>query len=165
MPRQERSAGFVLFRSDASVPGGRAFLLLDYGRHWDYAKGHVEAGETDLVAARRELREETGITDITVVDGFSHEIEYYFRKGKQGLVLKKVIFFLASTTSTAVTLSDEHVDYAYVDYATALKRLTYGSAREVLKRAEKFLVGTKSDETGQGSSDEATKRRSDEGVA
>lgn len=137
MPRKERSAGFILFRADPA--GGRAFLLLDYGRHWDYPKGHVEPGESDLDAAIRELREETGITSPRVIDGFAHEIEYYFRSGRHGLIQKRVVFFLAQTDATDVTLSDEHVGHAFLDYESALKRLSYATAKAVLRKAQAFL--------------------------
>jgi bis(5'-nucleosidyl)-tetraphosphatase len=33
-------------------------------RNWDFPKGLVEAGETPLAAARREVAEETGISDL-----------------------------------------------------------------------------------------------------
>lgn len=139
MPRQERSAGFILFREDAHASGKRVYLLLDYGRHWDYAKGHVEKGETDLDAAVRELKEETGIKAPEVVDGFTHEIEYFFRSSKHGLIKKSVIFFLAKTESRDVILSEEHIGYEYLDYEAAMKRLTYANAREALRKAHEFL--------------------------
>ncbi len=145
MPRQERSAGFILFRDDPTFPPhGRAFLLLDYGRHWDYAKGHVEPGEDDLAAAHRELAEETGIADARVIEGFAHEIEYYFRKPKHGIVQKKVVFFLARTNATDpdVKISHEHVGHCFVGYDEALHKLTYASAREVLRAAQAFLIET-----------------------
>ncbi len=142
MPRQERSAGFILFRTDSSAPGGRLFLLLDYGRHWDYAKGHVEEGETDLAAAIRELHEETGIASPRVIEGFSHEIEYYFRSSKHGLIRKRVIFFVAETDANEVTLSDEHIGSAFLDYESAMKRLSYATAKDVLRAAHEFLETT-----------------------
>ena len=73
----ERSAGVLLFRDDDA--GVRRYLLLDYGSHWDYPKGHVEPGEDDVTAARRELMEETGITQADFVDGFTREMTYVFR--------------------------------------------------------------------------------------
>src|SRR5450432_4086896 len=98
MSRQERSAGFVIFHQDASAANageGVEFLLLDYGRHWDFVKGHVEAGEDDMAAAIRELKEETGLSSPHLVAGFRREVTYYFRHKRHGLVRKTVVFFLA----------------------------------------------------------------------
>jgi 8-oxo-dGTP pyrophosphatase MutT (NUDIX family) len=139
MPRLERSAGFVIYRVAPSTPGGRVYLLLNYGRHWDYAKGHVEAGETDLEAAVRELREETGLAPPRVVEGFTHEVEYDFRSSRHGAIRKKVIFFLGETHASKVILSEEHVGAEFLSYDNAMARLTYPTAREVLLAAEAHL--------------------------
>jgi bis(5'-nucleosidyl)-tetraphosphatase len=139
MAREERSAGVLLFRIDPDS-GRRRFLLLDYGKYWDYPKGHVEEGEGDLAAARRELLEETGIADAAIVDGFSHEIRYYFRSKRKGLVHKSVIFFLGKTESPEVRLSHEHVGFDWLEYEPALERLNYESAREVLREAQEYLT-------------------------
>ena len=40
------------------------FLMLRAYRNWDFPKGMVEPGETPLAAARREVAEESGITDL-----------------------------------------------------------------------------------------------------
>jgi len=130
----ENSAGFILYRAGSP----REYLLLDYGHHWDYPKGHIEKGETPLDAAVRELKEETGIADARVVEGFARKIGYFFRHKKRGLVRKSVIFFLAETKARKAKLSDEHVDFAFLPYEEAMKRLTYASAREVLRLAEEY---------------------------
>ena len=141
MARNERSAGFLIFHRG---PGGAAndlrFLLLDYGRHWDFAKGHVDKGETDLEAAVRELREETGITQITTVPDFQQEIVYFFRSGRHGLVRKTVVFFLAEVAKTDVILSEEHVGFEFLPYEQAVKRATFAAAKELLRSAHEHLT-------------------------
>lgn len=127
----------IVFRRPS--PGApEEFLLLDYGRYWDYAKGHVEKGEDDEAAARRELAEETGIRDVPLIDGFRHKIAYYFRS-KRGLVRKRVVFFLAEVSSGRVTISHEHVGYEWLPFEAATRRLGYASAKEVLHAAQEFL--------------------------
>jgi bis(5'-nucleosidyl)-tetraphosphatase len=136
--REERSAGIVLWRTAPSDPSVKLYLLLDYGRHWDFPKGHVEPGETDEQAAVRELFEETGIQDAVFIPGFQRLVDYYFRSNKHGVIHKTVVFFLAQTTTPNVKISDEHVGYNYSTFDDALKQLTYASARDILRAAHEF---------------------------
>jgi 8-oxo-dGTP pyrophosphatase MutT (NUDIX family) len=130
--RREFSAGFILFRdSDA----GPLYLLLDYGRHWDYPKGHLEQGETAWQAAVRELREETGIRQVDRVGRFERDMHYMFRSPKKGLITKTVTYFLGRTNAEKITLSDEHSGHAWLPFEEAMTRLTYDNAREVLQAA------------------------------
>jgi 8-oxo-dGTP pyrophosphatase MutT (NUDIX family) len=141
MARDERSAGFLIFhRRDGAAPGDVRFLLLDYGRHWDFAKGHVEKDETELEAAVRELREETGIRDIIPVSDFQREIVYFFRSTRKGLIRKTVKFFLAEVTKTDVILSEEHVGYEFLPYEQAVKRATFAAGKELLRAAHARLA-------------------------
>ena len=139
MATEERSAGVILHRADAAAPLGRVFLLLDYGRYWDYPKGHVEHGEDDVAAALRELKEETGVTGATVSPDFRHALQYFFRDRHKGLIRKTVVFFLAETGQAEVTISHEHESYDWLAYAAARGRLTYPNARAALDAAAVHL--------------------------
>ena len=135
--RRERSAGVVVYR--LGDDGARRYLLLDYGRFWDYPKGHVEGGEDDEAAALRELAEETGIANARLVPGFAKEISYFFRDKSGGLTRKEVVFFAARTSRQRIKLSHEHEGSAWLPYDDALERLTYPTAKQVLREAHAFL--------------------------
>src|SRR4051794_27317981 len=56
-----RAAGVVVFRRTAR---GIYYLVLRAYNNWDFPKGLVEAGEEQLACAKRELREETGLSSV-----------------------------------------------------------------------------------------------------
>ena len=138
--RTETSAGIVLFRS---ISNENEFLLLNYPQgHWDFIKGKMEQNETPHETALRETEEETGISNIEFIDDFEELVEYDFRFNNEN-IHKKVIFFLAKTkTLQTVSLSHEHNDYHWLGYNDALKNTTYGNAKNVLSKANEFLLST-----------------------
>jgi len=130
---RETSAGVILRRYTSRCE----YLLLDYGTHWDFPKGHIESGEEPQTTAKRELEEETGIHDAQFIPGFTHSMRYFYRKAGEGMT-KVVIYFLAETSSGQVTLSHEHSGYAWLPYEDAMKRLTFQNARDLLAKAVAF---------------------------
>ena len=134
----EKSCGVVLFNE-------QKVLLLQYATgqkegewdlqgHWDFPKGHVDKGETEIETATRELEEETGIKNIILLDNFRKTINYKIHK-RDRKISKEVVFFIATTVETEINLSHEHVDYRWFDFTSALKQLTYDNARSVLSEA------------------------------
>jgi len=137
---REKSAGAVVFYDNGRE---KEYLLLLYeAGHWDFPKGGIEKGETEVETAIREVIEETGLTDIKIINGFKWEIHYNYRKNKN-LVHKTVVFYLAESKSKDVKLSYEHKDYIWLPYEEAYNKLTFKTAKETLKEAHKFLTERK----------------------
>ncbi len=131
----EKSCGAVIFKRN----GNRKYLLLHYeGGHWDFVKGHVEPNETETDTVRRETEEETGLTDLTFIEGYRQPISYYYRRAGQ-IVYKEVIFYLVETKTSPVRLSREHVGFDWLTYERATERLTYKNAKDTLQRAHAYL--------------------------
>jgi 8-oxo-dGTP pyrophosphatase MutT (NUDIX family) len=111
-------------------------LLLQYPQgHWDLPKGHVEDTDVDhLATVRRELAEETGITELNFNENFVERTAYSYRhKGRKRD--KEVFWFLAETDTLDVTLSHEHRDHLWLDWEQALAQLTHDETRTVVRRA------------------------------
>ena len=128
--KEEKSCGVVILCGDE-------YLTLQHGAgHWDFPKGHVEQGETELETAKREVLEETGIK-IRIFDGFKEQTTYYPKEG----VLKTVIWFVGFTESKKVKPGEgEILDYKWLKYEDALKQLTFKNAKELLRKANEFLL-------------------------
>ena len=135
MPK-EKSCGAIVFKRQKD---GIKYLLLHYGAgHWDFPKGRQEKNENEEQAAMREIKEETGIEDVNLIDGFRETINYFYKLGEE-TVFKEVIFFLAQSATDNVKLSFEHIGYAWLSYENAYKKLTFNNAKELLEKADKFL--------------------------
>jgi ADP-ribose pyrophosphatase YjhB (NUDIX family) len=86
-----RSAGGIVIDVD-----GRIALVSYHGTSWTFPKGHVEEGEDDEAAARRQIREETGLVDLTMI----RELAEYKRSkideiGKEDISeMKTIVMFL-----------------------------------------------------------------------
>lgn len=139
--KKERSAGAVIFRREKEKI---YYLLLYYSKkHWDFPKGHLEEGENDEQAARREVGEETGIRELHIIPGFKKEIKYYFKgkssAGGKHLISKSVAFFLAETKTKEVKISCEHEAFEWLPFREALQRITFKNSKNILKSAQEFL--------------------------
>jgi bis(5'-nucleosidyl)-tetraphosphatase len=147
----EVSVGAVIMRKASE---GREYLLLQYRHgHWDFVKGHGEAGETHEETLRREAKEEADIDSLTVFPGFREKTSYFYvAKGgerekrlrlKKGLwIFKKVYWYLAETQDTEVFVpraSHEHLDYAWLPFEGAVARATHPAAKRILQSAEEFM--------------------------
>lgn len=136
-PRIENSAGGVVFRRDADTI--RFLLIRDPYGNWGLPKGHIEASETPLEAALREVAEETALTEVRL-EAELQCIDWYFRnRGK--LIHKFCHFFLMeSLGGEAAPAIDEGItECLWQPFDDAMRTISYDNAREVLRTAGEAL--------------------------
>ena len=134
---EEKSAGAVVFRETEK---GRLFLLLQNAGRWDFPKGGVEKGETELQTVLREVKEESGLSDVSVVPGFRRVIEYFYRRNNKN-IHKQVVYLLASTKDSKVKISFEHQGFGWFPYGEALEKASYDNSKKILREADSFIRG------------------------
>ena len=111
------AAGAVVARREG---GEWRLLVLRAYRNWDFPKGVVEAGEEPFAAARREVSEETGLTDLDFPMGEDHCDTLPYAGGKIAR------YYLAETTEESVRLPisaelgrPEHHEWRWVSFDEA----------------------------------------------
>ena len=64
---REPTSGGVVFRFTKDKKDIEILLIQDSKERWTIPKGHIEPGETAKVTAKREVEEETGLSNISVL--------------------------------------------------------------------------------------------------
>lgn len=135
--KHEKSAGAVVFRKEN---GTILYLFLDYkfkSEYLGFPRGSIEQGESEKQAARREVKEETGL-ETEFVEGFREVIHWFYRRDGD-TVSKNVILFLAQAKSDQVKVSEEHVGYKWLTFEEAIDQLKFENPRRVMRKAQDFL--------------------------
>lgn len=141
---REYSAGAVIYRKGDEGP---LFLFVCSRKNgsWGFPKGHIEAGEDEMTAARREIAEETGAGELLFLNGFRVEEVYPAiskrapYKGQE--IEKHSIYYLCRTGEAAVSVDGKEItDYRWLTAAEGERLLPFENSRELLRKANAFIT-------------------------
>lgn len=112
---------------------GEICVVNQNGNSWSLPKGHVDSGETDLDAARREITEESGITDLKLIKPLPSYKRYRLAKdgGDDKTELKTIHMFLFTTDDIKLEPSDpSNPEAKWVSRTKVCDILTHPKDRE-----------------------------------
>jgi len=139
--RHVTSCGFIV--AHRGVNDALEFLLIKSSRgHWGFPKGHMNQGESEMETAMRELKEETGITNIICIDDVYFETTYSPKEFGE-VVLKTVKYFLGMVgeNSTISIDGDEvaHYEWVTLDMIGSFTEMK-DCLKEMLSKANEYLT-------------------------
>ena len=108
-------------------------LLVRRGREWVFPKGHLERDEEPEDAARREVREETGI--VVTLDHSLGSTRYEFRSRNGIGNRKQVDWFLGRRVGGDLEHESIFDEATFVSLDEAAGLLTHVADRQLLERA------------------------------
>lgn len=130
--KQSESAGGIVVN-----PQGLILVVSQHGTSWSLPKGGIEAGEDRLAAARREIYEEAGVTQLELI----RELGSYSRfkisaaGGDDPAEMKTIHMFLFKTEQTELRPVDpDNPEARWVDRAEVVALLTHEKDREFFRR-------------------------------
>jgi len=132
--RKTHSAGGVVTNRE-----GEVLVVSQRGTSWSLPKGHIDPGESALVAAKREIYEESGIRDLE----FVRELGSYERHkigvngGDDRSELKVITMFLFRTSEKALKPVDpDNPEAKWLEKSKVANLLTHRKDREFFQRIE-----------------------------
>lgn len=113
---------------------GERLFIHRFGR-WDLPKGKIEKNETKPEAAIREVQEETGLREVSIIEPLQSTFHIFDHKGKK--VLKRTYWFKMQYTGTSIPkpqLEEEITEATWVPDSDIQKVLnnTYDSLQDLI---------------------------------
>jgi putative (di)nucleoside polyphosphate hydrolase len=115
-------------------------LRIDIPLAWQFPQGGIDYGESEKDAFFREMKEEIGTNDVTIIDFYPEWVTYDFPSHKKGRYKgQKQKFFLAKLNENSVinikTQIPEFKDYKFVEIEDVFEHTTkfkYPSYKKVI---------------------------------
>jgi 8-oxo-dGTP pyrophosphatase MutT (NUDIX family) len=144
--KKYRKAIFGVAYSKSS-DGKIEYIILKRKNHWkgwEFPKGKIEKFETKKMAAKREVKEETGLK-ILKIKRFNEKGYYHYHKklkDRPGVVGQTYHLFAVRVEKGNGKLKldkGEHDGYKWVSFEEALKKLTWPNQRYCVKIVDHWL--------------------------
>lgn len=136
--KTEVSAGGIVIRQVSGV--WEVVLIKDMNNTWTFPKGKIDQGESFEQAARREITEEIGLRELTVLKKLP-AVTYTYKKN--GLIHKTVHYYLfkASGNEPLVNQIQEGIHNAtWMSLDRAIEIIGYSETNKILLTKSKQWI-------------------------
>jgi ADP-ribose pyrophosphatase YjhB (NUDIX family) len=122
---RETTSGGIVFRRNSKNKQLEILLIKDAKNRWTIPKGHVEPDEEPRDTAEREIREETGLQDMKVMNWLG-KVNFRYRR-THTLVLMTMHIYLVHGLNDTDTLKPEDwlTDIKWMPAAEAVDKIAY----------------------------------------
>lgn len=137
---REPTAGGIIFRRNQDKPEVIEILLIqDSKDRWTIPKGHIEEGENARQTAEREIREETGLQEMKVLDWLG-KINFRYRRNNSLVLMTTEIFLVAAKGKTHVVNPEKWMNnLAWMPANEALDKIEYDDIGKLILLALKKI--------------------------
>ncbi len=117
----KKAGAIILSKKD---PSSILLLYQDQHHDWSFPKGHVELGETGEEAARREVKEETGLS-VEIISSLT--MMNYVHPNGNPILLE--MYLVQSKNDDDLQLEKVGDEFAWINFQNIEEKLTYQNTK------------------------------------
>lgn len=136
---REPTSGGIVFRLSHDQKDVEILLIQDSKGRWTIPKGHIEPGETAKMTARREIEEETGLRNFSVLSWLG-KIHFKYRRTEKLVLMTTQIYLVQSLDAREMPTGEKWMrGIKWFSFNDALNAIEYEDIEKLMLIAKKKI--------------------------
>jgi len=136
---REPTSGGIVFRFTKDKKDIEVLLIQDSKGRWTIPKGHIEPGETAKMTARREVAEETGLKNVSVLTWLG-KIHFKYRRLDKLVLMTTQIYLIQALDEHEMPMGEKWMKgIKWFSFAEALDAIEYEDIEKLMLIAKKKI--------------------------
>ena len=136
---REPTSGGIVFRFTKDRKDIEILLIQDSKGRWTIPKGHIEPGETAKMTARREIEEETGLRNVSVLTWLG-KIHFKYRRMDKLVLMTTQIYLVEALDAHETPIPERWMKgIAWFPFTEALNLVEYDDLEKLMLIAKKKI--------------------------
>lgn len=136
---REPTSGGIIFRFTKDKKDIEILLIQDSKERWTIPKGHIEPGETAKMTARREIEEETGLRNVSILTWLG-KIHFKYRRQEKLVLMTTQIYLVQALDSHEMPTPEKWMKgIKWFSFAKALDAIEYDDIEKLMLIAKKKI--------------------------
>ena len=134
---REPTSGGIVFRLTPDSKDMEILLIQDSKGRWTIPKGHIEPGETAKMTARREIEEETGLKNVSILTWLG-KIHFKYRRADKLVLMTTQVYLVQALDTHERPIGEKWMKgIRWYSFAEALDLVEYEDIEKLMLIAKK----------------------------
>ena len=134
---REPTSGGIVFRLTRDQKDIEILLIQDSKGRWTIPKGHIEPGETAKMTARREIEEETGLRNVSLLTWLG-KIHFKYRRADKLVLMTTQIYLVQALDTHEMPVGEKWMKgIRWFSFTDALDTIEYDDIGKLMLIAKK----------------------------
>ena len=134
---REPTSGGIVFRLTPDSKDMEILLIQDSKGRWTIPKGHIEPGETAKMTARREIEEETGLRNFSIL-AWLGKIHFKYRRADKLVLMTTQVYLVQALDTRERPIGEKWMKgIRWYSFAEALDLVEYEDIEKLMLIAKK----------------------------